>query len=119
MSKQRRDWFFRVHDMLKSIEQIENIVEQTTLEEFMKNFMFSNSVIRDLEIIGEASKHIPQEVASLYNHVPWQDIKDMRNVLIHEYFGVNLKVVWDTATLDIPSMKSVLFEILKNYEDIV
>lgn len=118
MSRQKRDWLFRVYDMLRSIEQIGQIVSQTNPEEFANHFMFSNSVIRDLEIIGEAAKHIPPDITSRYDAVPWQDIKDMRNVLIHEYFGVNLKVVWNTATLDIPNLKSTLLEILENHGDI-
>lgn len=111
MSKQKTDWLFRIHDMLKSIMQIEQVVAQTDFDGFQNNFIFSNSVIRDLEIIGEAARHIPQDILFLYPQIPWQDIRDMRNVLIHEYFGVNLRVVWDTVNYDLPMLKIALTDL--------
>lgn len=111
MSKQKTDWLFRIHDMLKSIMQIEQVVAQTDFDGFQNNFIFSNSVIRDLEIIGEAARHIPQDILFLYPQIPWLDIRDMRNVLIHEYFGVNLRVVWDTVNYDLPMLKIALTDL--------
>lgn len=111
MSKQKTDWLFRIHDMLKSITQIEQVVAQTDFDGFQNNFIFSNSVIRDLEIIGEAARHIPQDILFLYPQIPWLDIRDMRNVLIHEYFGVNLRVVWDTVNYDLPMLKIALTDL--------
>lgn len=119
MSKQKTDWLFRIHDMLKSIMQIEQVVAQTDFDGFQNNFIFSNSVIRDLEIIGEAARHIPQDILFLYPQIPWQDIRDMRNVLIHEYFGVNLRVVWDTVNYDLPMLKIALTDLAvkQGYKD--
>lgn len=119
MSKQKTDWLFRIHDMLKSITQIEQVVAQTDFDGFQNNFIFSNSVIRDLEIIGEAARHIPQDILFLYPQIPWLDIRDMRNVLIHEYFGVNLRVVWDTVNYDLPMLKIALTDLAvkQGYKD--
>ncbi len=117
MSKDKRDWLFRIDDMLKSIDQIEQVVAQTNFKNFENNFILSNSIIRDLEIIGEAAKKIPDMICNQYSEIPWQDIRDMRNLLIHEYFGVNLNVVWNTAINDIPSLKNNLLKISKDVKD--
>lgn len=117
MSRKKTDWLFRIHDMLKSIAQIEQVVAQTDFNGFRDNFIFSNSVIRDLEIIGEAAKHIPEDIFLSYPQIPWQDMRDMRNVLIHEYFGVNLRVVWDTVSYDLPMLKVALTDLLVRQGD--
>lgn len=68
--------------------------------------------MRNFEIIGEAAANVPEEIAANYPDIPWQDMRDMRNVLAHEYFGINEKIVWDTIKDDllplVPQLKSFL-----------
>jgi uncharacterized protein with HEPN domain len=72
-----------------------------------------DAVIRRLEIIGEAVKNLPPDFKERYTNIPWQQIAGMRDVLIHEYFGVDLNLTWQTVREDIPSLKSKLEEILR------
>jgi len=70
-------------------------------------------VVRALEVIGEAAKKIPPDVRSAYPELPWREIIGVRDILVHDYFGVNAQVVWKTATLDVPAMAAALRRIIK------
>lgn len=74
-------------------------------KKFMEDTMIQDSVIRNLEIIGEAAKHLPAELRKLYPDVPWRSIRGMRNVQIHEYFGVDLDIVWKVVSQRLPVLK--------------
>lgn len=67
--------------------------------------MAVDAVVRNLEVMGEAARHIDDATAALCPDVPWQDIRDMRNVLIHEYFGVSVPILWETVERDLPSLR--------------
>ena len=70
-------------------------------------------MVRALEVIGEAAKKIPPDVRSAYPELPWREIIGVRDILVHDYFGVNAQVVWKTATLDVPAMAAALRRIIK------
>jgi uncharacterized protein with HEPN domain len=80
--------------------------------EFLKNVLIQDAVIRNIEIIGEASKSISPEFKKSYADIPWKDISGMRDKLIHHYMGVDTEVVWRTAKKDIPLLDKVLKEIV-------
>ncbi len=102
-------------DILESISQIEKYTGRINKSKFDKNLQLQDAVLRRLEIIGEAVKNIPKEVRDKYPKIPWKKIAGMRDVLIHEYSGVNLKRVWKVIKGDIPNLKR---EILKVKNDI-
>ena len=79
--------------------------------EFFKNTLVQDAVIRNLEIIGEAVRHLSPVLKAGYPHVPWKEIAGMRDKLIHQYFGVNLDVVWETAANILPGFRATIGEI--------
>ena len=98
--------------MLDAIERIGRYLEGVDQDEFEQRDLLQDGVIRQLEIIGEAARHVSSDLRHLYTEVPWRDIIDMRNKLIHDYFGVDVELVWITATQDVPALKAVLCKIL-------
>lgn len=103
-----RDWKFRIQDILFSISKIENFIENMSYSEFRKNELVIDAVVRNLEIIGEASKHVPSSIRRLYSSIPWKQMNGMRNILIHEYFGVDVETVWHTSKKHLPILKKQL-----------
>ena len=91
--------------ILDAIESIEDYIGQTAYEQFASNKMMLDAVIRELEIIGEAVNNLSRQFRDTHSQILWRRMKDMRNFLIHDYFGVNTKVVWDTCRNDIPVLK--------------
>ncbi len=109
------DTVFLKH-ILDAINLIEEYLKDKSYEEFKDNHMLQDAVIRELEIIGEAAKNLSKEFRNKHSDIPWRQIAGMSDKLIHGYFGVDLDAVWDTATIDIPSLKERLQEILKKEE---
>ncbi|KAF0220685.1 MAG: hypothetical protein FD174_1009 [Geobacteraceae bacterium] len=101
-----------VRDIIESIEAILDYTRSITYEAFSTERMRYSAVIREFEIIGEAIGKLPENLKDEYPLVPWQDIKDFRNLLIHEYFGVDLEIVWNVVENDLPK----LFEVIKAIE---
>lgn len=98
--------------ILESIGWIENNVKGVSKEEFLTNVPVQDAVIRRMEIIGEAIKNLSDDFKDKYPNVSWQDISDMRNKLIHGYFGVDINLVWNVIQKDIPTLKNQVREIL-------
>jgi uncharacterized protein with HEPN domain len=99
-----RDWRFRIEDIVESASAVQEYLRGLSYEEFAADRRTVDAVVRNLEVIGEASRHVPEEVRALFPEVPWMDMADMRNVLIHEYFGVDLHILWRTASVDLPAI---------------
>lgn len=108
-----REWTFRIQDILEAIEKVSRYVENMTLTQFKEDELVMDAVIRNFEIIGEASKNIPLPIRHSYPEVPWNEMSGMRNVLIHEYFGVDVGTVWHTTKKNLPKLQKQLQAILK------
>ncbi len=80
-------------------------------EQLSNDSKTQDAIIRNIEIIGEATKHLSDAVKLRYNHIPWKEIAGTRDRLIHGYFGVNLDIIWEIATIDLPKLKSDFEEI--------
>jgi len=98
--------------ILDAIEKIERYLSDTDYESFVHNDMMTDAVIRELMIIGEAASNLSDKFQEEHPDVIWWKIKAMRNVLVHEYFGVNLKIVWDTCKNNLPTLKLLIQKIL-------
>jgi len=94
--------------ILEAIVSIESYLKDFTYESFTKDKKTIDAVVRELEIIGEASNNLTNDFKKKYPKIPFRDIIDMRNVLTHEYFGVNTKIVWNTCEKNLPELKEVI-----------
>jgi len=110
MKKEYRDY---LDDIINAITKAEQFIGKMSFEDFEKDEKTIFAVVRALEILGEAAKKLPASLKNKYPKIPWREISGMRNKLIHEYFGVNLRVVWDTVKKDIPTIKPFLREIFE------
>jgi len=109
-----REWRLRIEDMLEAIGRIEEFVQGMDLNAFLRDRRTCDAVVRNLEIIGEAAGNVADDATSRHPGVPWKKARQMRNVLAHAYFGVDLPTVWKTIHEDLPPLKTQLAAILKD-----
>lgn len=110
----KREIKLYLDDLLESarlIEEYANGIDEITFEE---NSQIQDSVIRRLEIIGEAVKRLPEELKSKHPQIPWKEIGGLRDVLTHEYFGVSIPRVWKVIIDDLPKLKEQIEKIIKD-----
>lgn len=100
--------------MLDSINLIEKYLKGKNKEAFLSSEQLQDAVIRRLEIIGEAVKNLPEEIIKKYPDLPWKEIAGMRDILIHQYFGVDLELTWEVIKVEVPILKSKLVTLLKS-----
>jgi uncharacterized protein with HEPN domain len=109
-----RDYTLYLKDILEAMEAIEKFVEGIDFDNFQKNDMVSSAVIRKFEIIGEATKNVPETIRSKYPEIPWKEMAGMRDRLIHFYFVVKYSLVWQTVKDIIPSIKPLIYKIIED-----
>jgi uncharacterized protein with HEPN domain len=107
----------RLLHILDAISEIEDYTNDLNFEGFFRSSMARFASIKQLEIIGEAANHISPEIIDKYSDVEWRRIIALRNILIHEYFGVDAKIVWDIIKEDIPNLKLSIGLILTAFEN--
>jgi uncharacterized protein with HEPN domain len=103
-----------LNDILESIADINEFTKGMTFENFVRDRKTVKAVVRSLEIIGEAANKIPQNIWEKYPETPWQEIIGMRNKLIHEYFGTDLNIVWQTIEEDIVPLEKTVKKIFND-----
>lgn len=102
-------------DILNACESIGRFIQSKTKDDFYNDEMIQEAVIRKIEIIGEASNRISDELKNKFPDLPWRKMRDMRNILIHMYD--ELEIIWDTAKKDIPRLKDQIETIMPKLED--
>ena len=103
-----RSWWFRIDDIVEAINKIERYTYGIDFASWQNDEKTVDAVIRNLEVIGEASAHLPIEIQKQYEDVPWGMMKGIRNILAHEYFGIDPEIVWKTVKDDLPILKKRL-----------
>ena len=113
----KRDWRLFVEDILESIGLIEKYVENMQLDNFQNDRKTIDAVVRNFEIIGEASKFIPEDTKKKHQDVDWQGIVGLRNRIAHEYFSISPTIIWHIIKEELPKLKGEMQRVLeKDYK---
>lgn len=102
--------------ILESIEWIEKDVADLSEDEFYENVPMQDAVVRRIQVIGEAARNLPADFKQANLETPWQDIADMRNKLIHEYFDIDVELVWEVIQKDLPPLKEHVQKLITKQE---
>jgi uncharacterized protein with HEPN domain len=114
MRNNERD-IVRLKHILKAIELLEDFTSDVNVKKFEEDEMIQSAVIRQLEIIGEASVNLSDDLKFGHKHIPWRDFAKFRNTLIHEYFRIDIYQVWQTAKFELPELKEKIRIVLEYY----
>ena len=109
-----RDWRFRVRDILDAVTAIADYTDGMTYEEFLADRRTRDAVIRNLTTMGESVRWIPDEVTARHPEVPWAILRSVRNVVVHQYFGVGSAILWETVRGDLPPLVPLLERVLES-----
>jgi len=109
-----REYRLYLNDIKEALEKIDMFIANASFDEFIQDVKTVDAVLRNLEIIGEASKHIPKAVREKYSDIDWRAIIGMRNIIAHEYFGVRLQIIWKTLKERLPELKEAIEKIISD-----
>jgi uncharacterized protein with HEPN domain len=109
------DFLDYVEDIIDAMNKAEILIEDVTFKQFESDFRINYALVRALEIIGEATKRLPESLRAQYPDVPWKGMAGMRDRIIHGYDLVDMQIVWDVVKIDIPTIKPLIKRILKDY----
>ncbi len=113
MRPAERDPILYLEDIILSMQRVQEYITGLDFQHFKLDYKTVDAVIRNFEIIGEASKNLPKLLKDKYVNVPWEAMYRLRNRISHEYFGIDYEIIWDIATRQLPANYSDIIEILK------
>ena len=111
-----RDYHLYLKDILEACKKLMYYSAGITFEQFSKDDMRYDAILHNLEIIGEAAKHVPEEIKSKYPKVEWRRISGLRDIVAHVYFGVSDEIIWDVTKNNIPSLYEQIKDLLRSEE---
>ncbi len=114
MNLSKREYLFFLEDMVESMRRIAEYTKGMDFKKFKMNYMVVDAVVRNFEIIGEASKRVPDSIKEEYPELPWKKMVGMRNLIIHGYFGIDYELIWEISRSNLPLNKLLLEKILEN-----
>ncbi len=106
----KRDWKILFEDIIDSINRIEEYTLGLSYEEFEENNLITDAVVRNIEIIDEASKNIPVEIQTQFSEIPWQKLRGIRNRIVHDYFDVDRTIIWHIVSEELSLLKKSLLK---------
>jgi len=109
-----RDLTLFINDILTSINNIESFAKKLTKEKLLREELYQSAIIRQIEIIGEAVKNLPDSFRKKYPEISWNKIAGMRDIVIHSYFKVDLDAVWNVVKRDLPELKKEMKKIIED-----
>ncbi len=110
----KRDWKILFEDIIVSIKKIEEYTADLSYDDFEVNNLIADAVVRNIEIIGEASKNIPVKIQQLFTDIPWQKLRGIRNRIVHDYFDIDRTIIWYIVTNELSPLKKSLQDHLQN-----
>lgn len=113
-----RDYGDYLKDILDAINETAEFTDGMSFEAFEKDRKTINAVVRSLEVLGEAAKRIPEHLRDQDPHVPWQHMARMRDKLVHEYFGVDLSIVWAVIRDELPPLRTRIERLLEELPEV-
>jgi uncharacterized protein with HEPN domain len=113
MSSKERDYLLFLEDIMEAIVKIEYYTKNVDQNAFFHSSLIQDAVIRNFEVIGEAVKNVPKRLRQKYPQVEWSEAAGFRDVLIHNYFGIDVESLWDTIRNNIPLLKEHMIDVLR------
>ena len=112
----KRNVALYLRDILQNMQDAEEFIQGLSYDQFTADKKTFNAVLRSIEIVGEAAKHVPDSVRSKYPAIPWKEMAGMRDKVIHFYFGVNREAIWLVVKERIPSLRPLIERVLRDLE---
>jgi uncharacterized protein with HEPN domain len=112
----KRDWRLYVEDILECIELIQKYTDNMEFLDFLRDRKTLDAVVRNFEVIGEASKYVPEEAKKQHQEIDWQGIVGLRNRIAHKYFDVSPRIIWEIVKDELPPLKEQMRQMLKAQE---
>ncbi len=110
-----RDYRLRISDMLDAIQAIQGFTAGMDYTAFSADRKTVDAVLRNMEVLGEAAARLPEQVTEAHPEIPWKDMRDIRNVIVHAYFGVNPEIIWQTVQANLPPLLEPLKKLLEEH----
>jgi uncharacterized protein with HEPN domain len=114
MIRESRNQIYYLEDMLESMRRIQNYTEGLSFDEFTSSTLKMDAVVRNLEIIGEASKNVSENLKIKYPEIPWRSMYGLRNYMVHEYFGIDFENIWKIIKEELPNNSKDLDRIIES-----